>query len=186
MMRRRSPATGGRSRVPWKLAMKCSCISPQEEINPVGKFRSHKHVVFESHGKLVCHDFLVAVGCLDAQLVELQELRGVGGAIVARRQIRLELTRPGDTAQLGGEGAAACGGHRSPLVTRGLLLGIPTRRRQGQCGVLTCWGRDAVMTCWSREHASTFLGTRDFLTASFFSRGHPGRRVAPGCRAPWR
>ena len=54
----------------------------------------------ESHGKLVRHDFLVAVGRLDAQLIELQELRGVGGAVVAWRQVGLELPWPNDTAQL--------------------------------------------------------------------------------------
>ena len=42
-------------------------------------------LILESHGKPVRHDFLVAVGRFDAQLVELQELRGVGGAVVARR-----------------------------------------------------------------------------------------------------
>ena len=43
--------------------------------------------ILESHRKPVRHDFLVAVGLSDAQLIELQELRGVGGAIVARRQV---------------------------------------------------------------------------------------------------
>ena len=47
--------------------------------------------ILESHGKPVRHDFLITVGRFDAQLVELQELRGVSGAVVARRQIRLEL-----------------------------------------------------------------------------------------------
>ena len=35
-------AAGGRSRVPWKLATKRSRISPLEEIDPGGKFRSHE------------------------------------------------------------------------------------------------------------------------------------------------
>ena len=47
--------------------------------------------ILESHRKPVRHDFLVAVGRLDAQLIELQELRMVGGAVVARRQVWLEL-----------------------------------------------------------------------------------------------
>ena len=42
LMRRRSPAAGGRSRVPWKLATKRSRISFQEEIEPGGRFRSHE------------------------------------------------------------------------------------------------------------------------------------------------
>ena len=42
LMRRRSPAAGGRSRVPWKLATKRSRISSQEEIEPGGRFRSHE------------------------------------------------------------------------------------------------------------------------------------------------
>ena len=42
LTRRRSPADGGRSRVPWKLAKKCSRISPREEIDPAGKFRSQE------------------------------------------------------------------------------------------------------------------------------------------------
>ena len=41
--------------------------------------------VLESHGEPVRHDFLITVGRLDAQLIELQELRTVGGAVVARR-----------------------------------------------------------------------------------------------------
>ena len=52
--------------------------------------------VFERHREPVHHDFLIAIGRLDAQLVDLQELRGAGGAVVARRQIWLELARPGD------------------------------------------------------------------------------------------
>ena len=35
-------AAGGRSRVPWKLAMKRLRISSQEEIEPGGRFRSHE------------------------------------------------------------------------------------------------------------------------------------------------
>ena len=42
LMRRRSPAAGGRSRVPWKLAMKRSRISSQEEIEPCCRFRSQE------------------------------------------------------------------------------------------------------------------------------------------------
>ena len=40
LMRCRSPTAEGRSRVPWKLAMKRLRISSQEEIEPGGRFRS--------------------------------------------------------------------------------------------------------------------------------------------------
>ena len=40
LMRRRSVAAGGWSRVPWKLAMNQSCISSHEEIMLGGRFRS--------------------------------------------------------------------------------------------------------------------------------------------------
>ena len=42
LIRRRSPAAGGRSRVPWKLATKRSRISSQEEIEPCCRFRSQE------------------------------------------------------------------------------------------------------------------------------------------------
>ena len=74
--------------------------------------------ILESHGEPIHHDFLVAVGCLNAQLVELQELCRVGGAVVARRQVWLELAWPDDATQLRSEGAAACCGHRGPLQRR--------------------------------------------------------------------
>ena len=40
LMRRMSLTAGGRSRVPWKLAMKRVRISSQEEIVPGARFRS--------------------------------------------------------------------------------------------------------------------------------------------------
>src|SRR5512140_479836 len=43
--------------------------------------------VLERHGKPVRHDLLVSVGSFDAQLVELEELRRVSRAVVARRQV---------------------------------------------------------------------------------------------------
>ena len=42
LMRRKSPAAGGRSRVPWKLATKRLRISSQEEIEPGGRFGSQE------------------------------------------------------------------------------------------------------------------------------------------------
>ena len=71
--------------MPWKLAMKRVRISSQEEIVPGARFRS------QCHGEPVRHDFLVPVGSFYAQLVELEELRRVSRAVVARRQVRLEL-----------------------------------------------------------------------------------------------
>ena len=68
---------------------------------------------------------------------------------------------------------------------RGLLLKIPARRCQGQCGVWTCWHKDAILTCWSREHASAFLGTRDFLAAPLLSHGRWMWWVSSRGRAPW-
>ena len=68
---------------------------------------------------------------------------------------------------------------------RGLLLGIPARCCLEQRGVLTCWRRDAVMAHRCREHASTFLGTRDFLVAHFLSCGRRTRWVSSRGHAPW-
>ena len=80
--------------MPWKLAMKWLHISSQEEIEPGGRFRSQ--VRPPPLSAMGSHDLFVPVSRLDAQLVELQELCGVGGAVVVRRHIRLELARPGD------------------------------------------------------------------------------------------
>ena len=95
--------------------------------------------ILESHGKPVHHDFLVAVGCFDAQLVELQELRGVGGAVVARRQIWLELAWPGNATQLRGEGVAAGRGCRGPLLRWSLVLARSVLRHCRRHAVLTRW-----------------------------------------------
>ena len=70
------------------------------------------HAILEGHREPVCHDLLIAVGCLNAQLIELQELGGVDGAVVARRQVRLELAWPDDVAELWSECAASYRGHR--------------------------------------------------------------------------
>ena len=86
--------------------------------------------ILESHRKPVRHDFLVAVGRFDAQLVELQELRGVEGAVIARRQIRLELARSGDATRLGGEGAAPGCGCRGPSRRWSLVLTRSARRHR--------------------------------------------------------
>ena len=54
--------------------------------------------ILEGHGEPVRHDLLVAVGRLDAQLVELQELGRVRSAVVAWRQVELELPWLDDVA----------------------------------------------------------------------------------------
>ena len=77
--------------------------------------------ILESHGEPVRLDFLIAVDRLDTQLVELQELRRVGGVVVARRKVWLELAWPAKAMQLQSEGAAACGCHRGPLRGRACL-----------------------------------------------------------------
>ena len=46
---------------------------------------------------------VVAPGGLDGQSVELQELQGVFLAIVAQREVRLELDRPDDATKAAGE-----------------------------------------------------------------------------------
>ena len=132
--------------------------------------------ILESHGKPVRHDFFIPIGCFDAQLIELQELRGVGGAVVARRQIRLELAWPGDATQLGGEGTAAGRGCRGPLQRWSLLLTRSMLRR---------YRRRAVLTRQRGKRRCDFSRPRDFLAASLFARGHRARRITPRSRAPW-
>ena len=68
---------------------------------------------------------------------------------------------------------------------RGLLLGIPACCCLEQRGLLTCWRRDAVMVCQCREHASTFLGMRDFLAAPFLSCRRQTRWVLSWGCTPW-
>ena len=131
--------------------------------------------VLERHGKLVRHDLLVSVGSFDAQLVELEELHRVGRAVVARRQVRLELAWSRDAAQLGGVGAAACCGHGRPWVMESLVLHVPTRQ-----------SRRMVVTCWSRERPGSFWRAMDFLAALLLPRLHLTERVPPRDHAPWR
>ena len=131
--------------------------------------------ILESHGKLVRHDFLIAVGRFDAQLVELQELYGVGGVVVVRRQIRLELARPSDATQLKGEGAAAFRGHRDSALVENMSLMGSVRRRCRQ---------HMVLPWWRRERRGIFSWPRDFLAASFFLCGRRTRQVVPWGHVP--
>ena len=114
--------------MPWKLAMKRVRISLQEEIVSGARFRSQVRAILERHGEPIRHDLLVSVGGYDAQLIELQELRGVRCAIIAGREVRLELAWPCDAAQLGGEGEAARCGHRRPLLVLDSFLQVTTCR----------------------------------------------------------
>ena len=132
-------------------------------------------LVLERHGKPVRHDLLISVGGLDAQLVELEELCRVSHAIIARRQVWLELAGPRDAAQLGGEGAAARRGHRGPWATKSLVLRVPMRRG---------WRQRRVLTCWSRERSGSFSRARDFLAALLLPCRHLTERVPPRGHAP--
>ena len=46
--------------------------------------------------------------------------------------------------------------------------------------------QQSVLARWREEQRSVFLWSRDFLTTSFFTRGHGTWRVASWSRAPWR
>ena len=85
--------------------MKRVRISSQEEIVPGAHVQEPgAGTILERHGKPVRHDLLVSVGSFDAQLIELEELRRVGRAVVTRRQVWLELAGPRGATQLGGVG----------------------------------------------------------------------------------
>lgn len=125
--------------------------------------------ILEDHGKPVCHDLLVAVGRLNAQLIELQELSRVGGAVVAWRQVGLELPWPDDTAYLGSEGMAARCSHGSRSWKWSLILAL-TRHHRKQHSVFMWW-------CWERR--SMFLWPSDLL-AAFLLHGLRRPRQAAG------
>ena len=157
--------------------MKRVHISSQEEIVPGARFKSQVRAPsLSAMGNQFTMTFSSPFGGFNAQLVELEELRRVGRAVVVRRQVWLELVGPCDAAQLGGEGAAALRCHRRPWVTKGLVLRVPMR-----CS----WERRGVLTCWSRERPGSFLRARDFLAALFLPRWHLAERVPPRGHAPW-
>ena len=78
--------------------------------------------------------------------------------------------------QFGGEGAAAGRGRRGPLLRWSLVL---TR------SVLRHGRRHAVLAMWRGERRCSFSRPRDFLAASFFTRGRRARWITPRRRAPW-
>jgi hypothetical protein len=60
--------------------------------------------VLEGHGEPICHGTLISTCGLDGDDVELEEFDGVGGPVVTRADVRLELVRPDDVALLASEG----------------------------------------------------------------------------------
>ena len=97
-------------------------------------------------------------------------------------QVRLELARPGDATQLGGEGAAAGRGRRGPSWGWSLVL-TPTYHHSKRYGTLP---QQTILAQQSEEWGSVLLRRRDFLTASFFARRRGTRQVTSWGRAPWR
>jgi hypothetical protein len=60
--------------------------------------------VLEGHGEPICHGTLISTRGLDGDDVELEEFDGVGGPIVTRADVWLELVRPDDVALLASDG----------------------------------------------------------------------------------
>jgi hypothetical protein len=59
--------------------------------------------VFEGHGKPIGHHTLISTRGLNGNDVELEEFNGVGGPIVTRADVQLELVRPNHIALLASE-----------------------------------------------------------------------------------
>jgi hypothetical protein len=62
--------------------------------------------VFEGHGKPIGHRTLISTRGLDGDNVELEKSDGVGGPVVTRTDVRLELVRPDHIALLAIESKA--------------------------------------------------------------------------------
>jgi hypothetical protein len=62
--------------------------------------------VFEGHGELIGHRTLISTRGLDGDDVELEKLDGVGGPIITRTDVRLELVRPDHITLLASESKA--------------------------------------------------------------------------------
>jgi hypothetical protein len=62
--------------------------------------------VFEGHGKPIGHHTLISARGLNGDDVELEELDRVGGPVVTRADVRLELVRPDHIALLASESKA--------------------------------------------------------------------------------
>jgi hypothetical protein len=59
--------------------------------------------ILEGHGKPISHGTLISMRGLDGDDIELEEFDGVGGPIVMRADVRLELIRPNHVALLASE-----------------------------------------------------------------------------------
>jgi hypothetical protein len=62
--------------------------------------------VFEGHGEPIGHRTLISTSGLDGDDIELEEFNGVGGPVVMRANVRLELVRPDHIALLASESKA--------------------------------------------------------------------------------
>jgi hypothetical protein len=62
--------------------------------------------VFEGHGKPIAHRTLISTRGLNGDDVELEEFDGVGGPVITRADVRLELVRPDHIALLATESKA--------------------------------------------------------------------------------
>jgi hypothetical protein len=62
--------------------------------------------IFEGHGEPIGHRTLISTRGLDNNDIELEELDGVGGPIVPRADVRLELVRPDHIALLANKSKA--------------------------------------------------------------------------------
>ena len=110
------------------------------------------------------------------QLVELQELSRVGGAVVAWRQVRLELARPDDVAELCSECTAPCRGHRRSSRGWNVVLVHVHSHLLWRLASL-------VLGCW--KHARFSLGTLHHLAAHVAPSRRWALRAAPWIHTPW-
>jgi hypothetical protein len=62
--------------------------------------------IFEGHGEPIGHRTLISTRGLDGDDIELEELDGVGGPVVTRTDVRLELVRPEHIGLLASESKA--------------------------------------------------------------------------------
>jgi hypothetical protein len=62
--------------------------------------------IFEGHGKPIGHHTLISTRGLNGDNVELEEFNGVGGPVITRADVQLELVRPDHIALLASESKA--------------------------------------------------------------------------------
>ena len=111
-------------------------------------------VVLEGHGKPIGHDAMVPMRGQYGHGVELQELERVGGAVVARREVGLELVRPGDVAHVASEVEA-------PSVVCPFSRDVDVAARLGD----TDDGIVLALAAPLDGDARVFRGAHDFLAA---------------------